>query len=140
MTTPNIISFHIEMRRLYRGHDQLEHELKFGVIGVEKPAAVLIASDGYENPVIIERLSRGGLELPLPLIDALAVSCFRLLGGLIVERGGESGWWTLRDVGPLIRLTCAECDAERILNELALQVRPGPEVRSVCLVADDDAI
>ena len=137
---PSIIPFHIEIRHLYRNRDQVEHELKFRVVGVEKPAAVLIASEDHENPVVIERLSRGGLELPLRLIDAFAISCFRLLGGLIVEQGGESGWWTLRDARAWVRQTFAEGDAERILNELALHVRPGLEVRSVCLVADDDAI
>lgn len=134
------IPFHIEQRRLYRGGDAIHHEISFGVVGVEKPATVVIASDNYRSPVILERLGRGGCELPDQLIDDLAVKCFKLMSDLIIEQGGESGWWTHADISPWVRHQFGQEGGERILNELARQVQPGTKVRSTCLVADDDAI
>jgi hypothetical protein len=140
LSTPATIPLHIEQRRLYRDDDLLHHEVSFGVVGVEKPAAVVIASELYESPVIIERRSRGVLDLPDRLIDDLAVAFFRLMSGVIIEHGGESGWWTLPDVGDFIRSHFAPADAEQIARELSRHVQPGWIVRNTCLVADDDAI
>ncbi len=139
-TLPAKIPFHIEMRRLYRGGEWLEHELSFGVVGVEKPASVIVASDNYADPVITERLGRGGLELADPIVDALAVKCFRLMSGKIIEHDGDSGWWTIADVRCWVRHGFSCDDAGRILKELSRHVQPGMSVRSSCLVADDDAI
>ena len=134
------IPFHIEMRRLYRGGERLEHELSFGVAGVEKPASVIVASDNYADPVISERLGRGGLELTDRVVDALAVKCFCLMSGVIIEHDGDSGWWTIADVSRWVRHGISPVDAEQILKELSRHVQPGLTVRSTCLVADDDAI
>jgi hypothetical protein len=134
------IPFHIEMRRLYRGGDRVEHELSFGVVGVEKPASVIVASDNYADPVITERCGRGGLELSDRVVDTLAVKCFRLMSGLIIEHDGDSGWWTIADVSRWVRHGFSGADAEQILKELSRHVQPGMTVRSTCLVADDDAI
>ncbi len=134
------IPFHIEMRRLYRGGECLEHELSFGVVGVEKPASVVVASDNYADPVITERLGRGGLELADRVLDALAVRSFRLMSGKIIEHDGDSGWWTIADVSRWVRHGFSRDDAGRILKELSRHVQPGMTVRSTCLVADDDAI
>ncbi len=140
MKTSTTIPFHIEMCRLYRGSERLEHELSFGVVGIEKPASVIVASDNYGDPVITERLGRGGLELADRVLDALAVKCFRLMSGLISEQDGDSGWWTIADVSRWVRHEFSGADAEQILKELSRHVQPGLTVRSTCLVADDDAI
>ncbi len=137
---PAAIPFHIEMRRLYRGGDRLDHELSFGVVGVEKPASVIVVSDNYSDPVITERRGRGGLELGDRDVDALAVKCFRLMSGKIIEHDGDSGWWTIADVSRWVRHGFSRPDAEQILKELSRHVQPGMTVRSSCLVADDDAI
>ena len=138
---PNsLVPFHVEMRRLYRDPDTFHHELSFGVVGVEEPAVVILASDCYREPVIVERLGRGGLELRDRLIDSLAIHCFRLLSDLIIDHGGESGWWTLPDATTWVRQGFPQADAEKILLELSRHVEPGFTVRSACLVADDDAI
>ncbi len=134
------IPFHIEMRRLYRGGERLEHELSFGVVGVEKPASVIVASDNYADPVITERIGRGGLELGDRVLDALAVKCFRLMSGKIIEHDGDSGWWTIADVSRWVQHGFSRADAAQILKELSRHVQPGMTVRSTCLVADDDAI
>ena len=134
------VPFHIEQRRLYRGGDLLHHEVGFGVVGVAEPTSVVVASDSYRDPVIVERLDRGSVELPDDLLDALAIRCFKLMSGEIIEQGGESGWWTLADVSHLVRRTFPQADAERILRELSRHAQPGLTVRSTCLVADDDAI
>ncbi len=139
-TLPAKIPFHIDMRRLCRGSGRLEHELSFGVVGVEKPASVIVASENYADPVITERLGRGGLELADRVVDALAVKCFRLMSGLIVGQDGDSGWWTIADVSRWVRHEFSRADAEQILKELSRHVTPGMTVRSTCLVADDDAI
>ncbi len=134
------IPFHIEQRRLYRGSDLNEHELGFGVVGVEKPARVVIASSNYRDAVIIERLGRGVLELPDHLIDALAIRSYKLMSGEIVAQDGDSGWWTISDVSRWVRHGFPKADAEQILKELSRHVQPGMTVRSTCPVADDDAI
>ena len=133
------IQFHIEMRRLYRG-ERLEHELSFGVVGVERPASVIVTSDNYADPVINERLGRGGLELADSVVDALAVKCFHLMSGKIIEHDGDSGWWTIADVSRWVRHGFSRVDAEQILKELSRHVQPGLAVCSTCFVADDDAI
>ncbi len=137
---PAAIPFHIEMRPLYRGGERLEHELSFGVVGIDKPASVIVASDNYADPAITERLGRGGLELADSVVDALAVKCFRLMSGMIIDYDGESGWWTIADVSRWVRHAFSRVDAEQILKELSRHVTPGMTVRSTCLVADDDAI
>jgi hypothetical protein len=134
------IPFHIEARHLYRNSDLTEHEVGFGVVGVEKPARVVIASDVYRNPKVIERLSRGGFEFPQRLIDALAIKCFKRMAGMIREQGGDSGWCTVSDISGWVRSQFDHPDDEQILNELSLHVIPGVMAENVCLVADDDAI
>ena len=140
MTAGTGIPFHIQMRRLYRGGEGWEHELSFGPVGVVEPAIVVIASNGYDEPAIAERLGRGVLELPDRLVDALAIQCYRLMSFAIIEQNGESGWWTLANASPWLRREFVPADAERILKELSRHVTPGVTVRSVCRVADDDAI
>jgi hypothetical protein len=142
MATDSPIPFHIEVRRLYGSEqrdDIIEHELGFGVVGIDRPTRMVITSDFYRSPVITEHRDRGQLELPDHLVDSMAIKCFKLMVSEIVSRDGESGWWTMRDVSRWIRRQFAE-NGEQILTELSRHVTPGWEVRDVCLVADDDAI
>ncbi|MGB7157392.1 MAG: hypothetical protein WBD40_04965 [Tepidisphaeraceae bacterium] len=135
------IPFHIEMRcRGRQEDDHVEHELKFGVVGVDEPVAVSVVSEGYLRPVISARGSRGGLRLNDALLDVLALSCFTLMAGLLLEQDGKSGSWTIADVTKLIRKQFQESEARRILCELSRQVRDRQHVRNVCLVSDDDNI
>lgn len=117
----------------------IEHDLGFGVIGIDRPTRLIITSDFYSTPVITEYRDRGQLNLPEHLMDALALKCFKLMSYEICSRDGESGWWTMRDVSPWIRHQFPQ-NGEQILAELSHHVTPGWEVRDVCLVADDDAI
>jgi len=134
------IPFHVEMRRLYRNNAALHHQVSFGVVGVDKPAAVVVASRGFQSPVIVERVGRGGLRLPDRLIESLAMHCYSLLSELIIDHGGESGWRTFANARTWVRQGFSPADAKLILMELSRHVRPELTVRSACLVADDDAI
>ncbi len=74
------------------------------------------------------------------MIDGLTLACFRLMSGVIIEQGGDSGWWTIPDISDFIRNQFPPADAERITRELSRHVQPELIVRNVCLVADDDTI
>jgi hypothetical protein len=134
------VPFHIEIRRLYDHDDGITNEVGFGVVGVDQPTVVNIVNDEDSDPRIVARLSRGNLELPDSLLDLLAINCFWLLHGMIVEQDGQSGWWTLSDATQWIRKTLPVVDADQILNELSRHVKSVTKVQSTCLVADDDAI
>jgi len=134
------IPFYIEMRHLYRGGDRTEHELSFGPIGVAEPTVVVVSSDLYVDPTIDERIKRGVLGLSDRLLDLMAIRCFRLMASLIIEHGGDSGWWKVADISAWIRRAFQSDDAEQILHEFVRHVPSGLRVKSVCLVADDDAI
>src|SRR4051812_16133562 len=100
-----VIPFHSELRSVTDdGVNGWMHEVKFGVVGVSAPCAVVIASQGFSEPVIHRRLCRGGLDLPDRLVDALAIACFRLLATYVVEQGGTCAAWTARDVRSWVRL------------------------------------
>jgi hypothetical protein len=140
MTATALVPVHIELRRLYRGADQFEHELAFNAVGATKPARVVVRSDLFSKPEIIEHLDGGGIALDGPLLDRLALKCFALLAGLISEHDGESGWWTFPDFSRFVGDQFDLEVAELILVALTVHVDPDIEVRSACLVADDDAV
>lgn len=134
------IPFHIEMRRLYREGDNYQHDLAFGVVGIDEPARVVVISDAYADPQITERLAKGVLDLPDTLIDALAIKCFLLMADLIVDQGGESGWWTIPDITTFVRKQFTVDDCDRIVGALNRLAPSDVTVNNVCLVADNDAI
>src|SRR5262249_13792581 len=124
------ISFHIEARRRYVVRDVREHEISFGVVGVDKPAITVITHEGGREVKIVDRVERGTLDLPDALLDSLAINCFCLIYDMIVEHDGQSGWWTVSDITPLIRKTIPEPGADRVLKELSRHVKPGMKVQS----------
>jgi len=128
------------MRRLYRATERYEHEVKFGVVGVDRPAAVVVEHDLLSDPEIAERNGRGGLDLPDNLFDDLAIKCFELMGEQIYTEGGDSGWWSIPDITKWITNQFPAAEAQHLLAELSRHVTPSLEVRGACLVADDDAI
>ena len=135
------IPLHIEIRpRGCRDGNQVEHELHFGVVGANNPATVNVVSEGYLRPIISARGSRGGLRLRDELFDALALKCFRLMAGLLLDEGGKSGWWTIADVTNYIRKQFAKSEATEVLRELSRYVKDRQSVQDVCLVADDNSI
>jgi len=135
------IPLHVEMRLLDRDEDDLgDHRVEFGVAGVDAPAGVVISSEMYGNPVIKERIRRGGIDLPDRLLDSLAIACFRVVGSFIVEHDGNSGSWTAVDVTRWIRHHWANDDADQIIRELSRRVTAALDVRDVIVVADDDTI
>ncbi|HEX8339993.1 MAG TPA: hypothetical protein VF624_03705 [Tepidisphaeraceae bacterium] len=140
MTATKTIPFRIELRRLYRGSDDLEHDLQFGVVGTDEPVHLVIASDLWDRPHIIERHSRGGLELCDRLVDRLAIKCFKLMASTIIDQGGDSGWWTIADVTGFVSGQLNVSDGDQVLTALSRQVREGFAVEDVSLVADEDAI
>lgn len=135
------ISLHIVMRISGPREDgQVEHELHFGVVGADNPATVNVVSEGYLRPIISARGSRGGLRLRDELFDALALKCFRLMAGLLLDEGGKSGWWTIADVTKFIRNQFANSEATEVLRELSRYVKDRQSEQDVCLVADDNSI
>ena len=138
MSTTKPIPFHIELRRLFRGGESREDSLKLGVVGVEKPAAFIIASDLYSRPRIVQHDSHGDLNLHDDLIDALAIHCFNLMASAISDGDGESGWWTIPDISTFIRIHFSYKEAAEITTELARHASDGPPVTSVCMVVNDD--
>ena len=134
------IPFHIELRKLYRHAERDEHELKFGVVGVDKPAAVIVSSDRFDHPEIIERRGNGDIAIDAFLFDAFALKCYRLMAGEIIDLDGDSGRWSIPDLSTFIQKQFAEGEAERLIKRLSRQVTEGLTVANVCTVADDDAI
>ena len=135
------IPLHIEMRRASADDgDHVEHDLTFGIVGADEPAAVSVLSERYLCPVIVARDSHGGLRLCDQSFDTLALTCFRLMAGLLLQEDGESGWWTIADVTKLIRKAFRKSEATEVIRELFRHVNDGPRVRDVCLVADDNSI
>jgi hypothetical protein len=142
MVHPDHISipFHVRLVRHERIEDRLRHSLEFGVVGVKKPAAVMIGSDFYRSPVVEERLDRGGIDLSDRLMDALAVACFRVVVGFVIDGDGECGTWTARDITRWVRRHFTADDAAQILRALSLHVTPGLVVQDCVVVGDDDVV
>jgi hypothetical protein len=138
--TNSQIPFHVELRRLPHDGDRARHRLRFGVVGVDQPASVIFENDLFTDPVIIERESDGGIELPDLYFDILAKKSFNLMAGLIAEQDGESGWWTIRDVTSAIQHGIDSADAGQIIQSLIARISAKHSVeKSVCMVVDDDA-
>jgi hypothetical protein len=140
MTATQAIPFRIELRHLYRGAMETEHALKFGVVGAAEPAVVIIASDLYRYPHIVEHIAGGQIELSDELFCALACKCFTLIASAIIEQSGESGWWNLSDISRFIHKQFRPEEARTVIDALSAHVQEGLTVQDTYLVADDDAI
>jgi hypothetical protein len=135
------IPFHVEIRfRGRRDNDLGEHELEFAVLGASERAAVIVASDMYQQPIVVSRVSRGGLKLDDALFDSIALKCFKLMASVLSEHDGSSGSWRIPDVTNLIRNQMTESEADAVLNELIPHVGSSMPVDSICVVADDNSI
>jgi len=136
----NTIPFHVRLVRRERIEDRLQHSLEFGVVGVKRPAAVMIGSDFYRSPVVEERLDRGGIDLSDRLMDALAIGCFRVIVGYVTDGDGQCGTWTAADISWWLRRHFGADDAEQIVEALRLHVTPGLVARDCVVVGDDDVV
>ncbi|CAN5532695.1 hypothetical protein BH09PLA1_BH09PLA1_18380 [soil metagenome] len=120
--------------------DAMQHLVEFNVVGSEAPAVVVIASEMYGNPVITARVQRGGLDLPDRLMDSLAIKCFGVVAGFIIDLDGQCGSWTARDVTRWIRRQFGQADADYIIGELSRHVTLGIAVTDMSVVSDDDNV
>jgi hypothetical protein len=107
---------------------------------VDEPAAVIVSSDRFDSPEIIERLDDGGIAVDASLFDAFALKCYRLMAGEIIDLDGDSGRWSIPDLSAFIQKQFTEGEAERLIELLSRQVTEGLTVANVCTVADDDVI
>jgi len=134
------IPIHVRLVKHDRIDDRVRHTLEFGVVGVKKPAKVIIKSDMFRDPAIDERLENGGIDLPDRLMDVLAIGCFRVVAGFVIDEGGECGTWTAADITRWLRRQFAPEDAEQIAQALSLHVTPNLVVRDQVVVGDDDVV
>lgn len=135
------VPFHVRMVLISRNEDDsATHKVKFNVVGVPSPASVTITSGMYTNPVITARHGRGGLDLPDRLMDALAIKCFSVVAGFIIDQDGQSGSWTAKDITKWLRRQFMPADADQIIRELSRHVTPGIDVQNMSVVSDDDNV
>lgn len=134
------VPFYVRLVRRDQVEDRLRHSLEFGVLGVTKPAAVIIGSDLYRSPAVEERLDRGGIDLSDRLMDALAIGCFRVIAGYVIDGDGQCGTWTAADITRWLRRHFVADDAEQIVKALSLLVTPGMVVQDCVVVGDDDVV
>ena len=139
MSLDHPIPFAIQLGRLHRRDFVFEHEVTFGVARAKEQACVVIESKRYDDPRIVERLSKGGLELADSHVDQLALLCFRLLADQMRNRVGESGWMTVADIRPEICGNFASAAAATVLQALKPLVVAG-SILSLCAVEGDDPI
>src|SRR4051812_3987071 len=98
------IPFHVRMvGNGGNADDSATHQVEFNVVGVTSPASVKITNGMYTNPVITARHGRGGLDLTDRLMDALAIKCFKVVAGFIIDQDGQSGSWTAKDITKWLR-------------------------------------
>ena len=140
--TSNSIDVPFHVRLVCNAHegDRLYHRLEFGVVGTDFPAKVIVSSDMYSSPVIEDRESRGGIELPDRLMDLLALACFKVVAGFIMDYDGECATWTSKDITHWIRTQFTAEDADQICRALSLQVTPGVAAENEVVVGDDDIV
>jgi hypothetical protein len=134
------IPLRVRLVPIWNGSDQHQHSLEFGVVGVNAPAKVIVRSDLFRHPAIEQRIERGGIDLPDRLMDLLAIGCFKIIAGFVIDHGGECGTWTAKDITKWLRTHFTEIDATQIIDALALQVLPEGIVTDQVVVGDDDVV
>jgi len=140
LSVETALPIHVRLVRRDRVDDQVRHSVEFGVVGVKKPAKVIIGSDMFRDPQIEERLERGGIDLPDRLMDVLAIGCFRVVAGFVIDEDGECGTWTAADISRWLRRHFMPDDAEQIKRELTRHMLPGLVVTDQVVVGDDDVV
>src|SRR5438132_3849590 len=114
---PLPVPLHMKIERLaHHDDDRLEHEVRIGVVGVEEPLTVVIESDFYAWPRIMDYQTYGGIDLPLKLLNYFVFRCYELL--LTTMGDTEIGEETMPDATRWIEVQFLTFEAETILAEL----------------------
>lgn len=140
MASQEPVPFAISVQRLFRQDFVFEHDVEFGVARADEQARVIIRSERYQNAQIVERRSRGGLDLTDDLVDRIGLLSFELMAGQMQQRGGESGWWVIDNFVPAVRGCFEPATAEVVVRALLARVRSGVRVMNMCMVEGDDPL
>lgn len=102
--------------------DRMQHQLRVGVVGVERPITADIESDFYKNPRVTDSWG-AALDVSASLEDAFVVACFDMLHPTM--DGPAIGEIYLPDATDWIERVFPAADAQVLLAALSRQVTPG---------------